>query len=247
MKITLLGTSACTPQLSRANTSVLVEHERIFLVDCGGETPRQIIKAGYGLNDVDVILISHFHGDHLSGISVMLKSLELSGRRKKLTIYGPSNVEKVIRSLMDISFPGFFTELPFALEFVEISESKLDDDLFASGARHGAETYSFRIGDVTYSADTAPYDELVELARGSEILIHDSSVASPLERAANEHGHSSARQAGVVAKSARVRELVLVHIESTYEGKEDELLRDASKEFDGEISVGRDFMVLETG
>ena len=69
---------------------------------------------------------------------------------------------------------------------------------------------------IVYTGDTAPSTDVVALARGADILIHEATVESSLEKEANAWGHSSARQAGQAAHDAQVGELYLTHYSSRY-------------------------------
>lgn len=250
MKLIILGSGSCVPQRDRSSTSLLIEtDEVVYLLDCGGSTPHQIPRAGYELNDIDVILLSHLHGDHMLGMPVLLKSMELLGRKKELPIYGPAGTQKIITDITEVSYPGFFDPTPFDIEFHELTEEnsiiKIDNKLSAASTKHGTPSYAFRINDaVTYTGDASPSESIIKIARGCNTLVHDSSVTSDLEEIANKHGHSSARQAGIHAREANVRRLVLVHVEFWYRGKDQKLINDAQTEFDGEIVVGTDLMEI---
>ena len=74
-----------------------------------------------------------------------------------------------------------------------------------------------RIGrKIVYSGDTKPMEKMVEFAKDADVLIHEATVDSSLEKKANEYGHSSARQAAEIAKRANVKKLFLVHISPRY-------------------------------
>jgi ribonuclease Z len=69
---------------------------------------------------------------------------------------------------------------------------------------------------IVYSGDTAPSEELERLAAGATVLIHEATTSAELEEEANKWGHSSARQAAALAKSADVGTLFLTHFSSRY-------------------------------
>ena len=74
-----------------------------------------------------------------------------------------------------------------------------------------------RVGRViVYSGDTRPNDGLVELARGADLLIHESTFGDELAEKALLDGHSTPSQAAEVARRAGVRELILTHISPRY-------------------------------
>ncbi|MDE1820511.1 MAG: ribonuclease Z [Euryarchaeota archaeon] len=69
---------------------------------------------------------------------------------------------------------------------------------------------------VVYSGDSAPEGDIVRLAKGADILIHESTAAKELEKDMNDWGHSTARQAAGVAVEAQVGTLFLTHFSARY-------------------------------
>ena len=78
---------------------------------------------------------------------------------------------------------------------------------------------------VVYSGDTIPCKELVERARGADVLIHEATLSNELEQMANERGHSSIRQACLAAKEADVKMLILTHISPRYKLDEVDVIK----------------------
>ena len=99
---------------------------------------------------------------------------------------------------------------------------------------------------VVYSGDTRPVPALVEAARGADLLVHEATFIDEEKERAVETGHSTAREAGRVAREAGVRQLVLTHISPRYTRDAPELLSEAQEEFP-EVMVARDGMVVEVG
>jgi len=96
---------------------------------------------------------------------------------------------------------------------------------------------------IVYSGDTLPSNELMELAKDCDVLIHDGTVDSSLEQKANEYGHSSARQAAMIAEKSRAKVLILTHISPRYE-KIDAVEKDAKAVIENVI-VAEDFFEYE--
>jgi len=92
---------------------------------------------------------------------------------------------------------------------------------------------------VVYSGDTRPSEAVTELAKNCDLLVHDSTFASDMREECYQYGHSTARDAAVIAKKAGAKKLVLTHISSRY-GKAIELETEAKDVF-GNAEVGRDF------
>lgn len=92
---------------------------------------------------------------------------------------------------------------------------------------------------VAYTGDTKPCEAIVEMARGCDVLIHDSTTALDLEEKANFYGHSSSRQAAEAAKAAGAGMLFLTHVSPRYE-ETAQMLADAMAVF-GNCAVAEDF------
>ncbi|MBI4415894.1 MAG: ribonuclease Z [Euryarchaeota archaeon] len=96
---------------------------------------------------------------------------------------------------------------------------------------------------IVYTGDTMPSEALVEFAHGADVLIHDATAESSLEEKANRYGHSTARQAALVAKDAGVGTLVLTHVSPRYEDAAP-ILADAKTVFENSI-LAEDFFLLD--
>lgn len=115
IELCLLGTGGMMPLVNRFLTSLFVKCNGYgLLIDCGEATQIAIKKAKLSTADIDYILITHFHADHISGISGLLLSMGNCDRVKPVIIVGPKGLEFVIRSLLVIA-----PELPFNIHFVE--------------------------------------------------------------------------------------------------------------------------------
>jgi len=142
------------------------------------------------------------------------------------------------------SWPNFF---PVAFHRLPANENilLLDCDEFkiiSSPVRHLIPTIGLRFEFknnqkvLTYSCDTEPCVEVVRLAEGADVLIHEASGASL--------GHSSAEQAGQIAAQAEVGKLYLIHY-PTGEYINENLIAEARRHYQGEVDLATDFMTLE--
>ncbi len=98
---------------------------------------------------------------------------------------------------------------------------------------------------LVYSSDTRPVESVINKASGADMLIHEATYLNELKDRAIMTGHSTALEAGEVAKAANVKMLVLTHFSARY--REEDLAKfkkEASKAFDGEIIVAKDFMTI---
>jgi len=86
-----------------------------LLIDCGEGTQITIREKGWSFRPIDIICITHFHGDHISGLPGILLAMGNSERTEPLTMIGPKGLERVVRALRVIA-----PELPFPIRFIEI-------------------------------------------------------------------------------------------------------------------------------
>ena len=116
--VTLIGTSASVPTAARGTAATLISRggER-WLVDCGEGTQRQLLRSGLGLVDLDLLLVTHLHGDHYLGLPGLLKTYGLRGRERPLHIAGPRGLARLLEVLRPV-----IGRTPFALEVEELDE-----------------------------------------------------------------------------------------------------------------------------
>lgn len=118
--VTLLGTGAAVPSLSRGTTSHFVNcHQRHILIDCGEATQIQMRKFKLKFQKLDFILISHLHGDHVFGLAGLISTMQLLGRTNKLTIIGPKNIKPFL--MQQFEHVGLYRGFP--IEFTTIEEN----------------------------------------------------------------------------------------------------------------------------
>ncbi|HET7755396.1 MAG TPA: ribonuclease Z [Anaeromyxobacteraceae bacterium] len=98
---------------------------------------------------------------------------------------------------------------------------------------------------VVYTGDTRPAAATVEAARGADLLVHEATFGEAESARAQETRHSTAREAGRVAREAGVSELILTHLSTRYDQDPSPLLADAAAEFPGALRVAHDGMVVE--
>lgn len=248
-KLIILGSSNAISSMDSENTHmVLVGEERIVMVDCVNNPIHRLGQAGVDFMNVTDLILTHFHPDHVSGVPLLLMDMWLRGRKRAINIYGLHHTLDRMEKLMSMYswenwpnfFPVAFHRLPSSekTELLECAEFKIT----ASPVRHLIPTIGLRFDfkssqkALTYSCDTEPCAEIVRLAEGADVLIHEASGASM--------GHSSAGQAGQVATQAEVGRLYLIHY-PTGEYTNNNLIAEARKNFQGEVDLATDFMTLE--
>jgi len=124
MEITILGTSCMVPTKDRNVQGIYVEYKgEGILFDCGEGTQRQMNIAGINRNKVRKIFLTHWHGDHVSGLVGLLQTISNSETQQKIVIFGPRETKERIAHLMkSVSFE----ENRMDLEIREINPSSVE-------------------------------------------------------------------------------------------------------------------------
>jgi len=248
-QLILLGTGAALSDLTREHTYLVVQGEReAILVDCGGSPVQRLGKAGVPLEQFDHIILTHHHPDHLYGLPVFLLDLWLAGRKKVLHLHGlPETIRAVKAMMRAFEWERWYEHGFFPVEFHPVAKRGIsllivtpEFSVSTTPTKHLLPTLATRFTSrksgktVVYSSDTEVCESVFEIARGADILFHESTTID-----APSPGHSSARQAGEQAQRAGAKKLVLVHLPP--HGDVDKLHKAAKAGFEGAVVVGKDF------
>ncbi|AAK79551.1 ribonuclease Z [Clostridium acetobutylicum] len=184
LDICLLGCGGSLPTSDRNLTSLLISYNgRKILIDCGEGTQVSMKEIAWGFKDIDVICFTHYHADHVMGLTGLLLTIANSGRIDPLTIIGPEGLREVVKGLTVVA--PFF---PYEIELIELDSKcsdnfldkvfKIEDvEIFALPVDHSIEclSYSVRVNrkrkfDVNKAkANEVPLKIWNELQRGKEI------------------------------------------------------------------------------
>ena len=115
-----LGTGAAMPSRRRhVSATVLKREGSLCLFDCGEGTQHQLVRSSVRPSRLDVIFVTHLHGDHFYGLPGLLSTLGLLNYQDPITIVGPVGIKAFIESVCSVSE----LVLPFELVFVELDET----------------------------------------------------------------------------------------------------------------------------
>jgi ribonuclease Z len=213
----LLGTGAAVSDPGRTTTMLAFQAEGgSVLVDCGGDVVQQMLKAGIGADDLDALIVTHEHPDHVSGFPLFMEKIWLMERRRPIPVLG-------IRAALDQArrvFEAFDTsgwegmpEIEWREVALEPGAEVLTSDrwrITATPGVHSVPVIALRVQDargggvVAYSCDTEKSDAVTALSRGADVLVHEASGGFK--------GHTSIEDAARVARDAEAGRLILVHL-----------------------------------
>jgi ribonuclease Z len=224
-----------------------------MLVETGPTVLEQLSRAGLRAVDVERLFVTHAHGDHVLGFPML--ALNRLGASTPLHIYAGLNTIASLRILSTLAFSSLSTD-QLNLRWHEISEEGPDEVELTPGVKlrtilpdypPGVPTLAGRWDfdggpSVTFITDTRPGQSSVELARDSDLLIHEASFSAILEPDANpnEHYHSTAQQAGEIAREAGCKRLALVHLGAESGDRPEILVEEARAGTDLQVIVPDD-------
>lgn len=248
-KLIVLGSSNAIPTRDHENTHLaLISQGRTVLIDCVSNPMVRLEQAGIDPLSITDLILTHFHPDHVSGVPLFLMDSWLIGRHAPLNVYGLDYTLQRIETLMNLynwsDWPGFYPVnfLRVSMDEMAVVFDEEDMRVTATPVRHFLPNMGLRIDlkaeqkSVVYSCDTEPCAEVERLAQGADILLHEAAGLFP--------GHSSAAQAGVVARQAEVGTLYLIHY-PTGRFASGDLVADAKSHFPGDVRLATDFLEIE--
>lgn len=259
MEIQILGSGSITPTSKRSYSSIVVKTiSENILMDIGPATLYKLCRSGYRINELNHLLITHFHIDHVADYLPLIHSKAFDSKSGKikpkgiLTVYGPQGLLEFTQNLLENVKPwdkvAETLQCSGYLNLYEVFSGEFTEEKEWVGSTipvYHANGIAYRINSegksVTYSGDTVPDENLIKLAKETDLLIHECSFP-------NEELliglHTTASKLGKIAAETACKKLVLTHLYPICEIKIDEMIEKISKDYDGEIFVAEDYMRL---
>lgn len=270
-QLVLLGTGGPSPDADRwGPASAVVVGNRLFVVDAGAGVTRRLAAAGFPrVHDIDATFITHLHSDHTLGYPDLIFTTWIMGRTSPLQVYGPPGLKRMTDRILDVwsedidvRVKGLERETRAWLDVDvhEISPGVIYDrdgvrvTAFAAPHTTWKSAFGYRFDTpgktITFSGDTAVNENLVRIAQGTDILVHevyDSKRARAENRPGGEFwpqylraAHTSDVDVGRLAERIKPKLLVLDHV-VLGGGTFDEVLEGIrAGGYTGKVVVGKD-------
>ena len=268
LAVILLGTGYPRPDAHHAGPSTaIVAGDKWFVVDAGRGVTMRVAGTELKYDNLQAVFLTHFHSDHTAGLPDLFDTSWQFGRKTRpLELYGPPGVSRLANAMLEF----FRDDIHYRRDLLEkhpaagatinahnVREGVIYDrdgvrvTAFLVDHRPVEPAFGYRFDcggkSIVVSGDTRPTPNLVKFARGADILVleaylpeHFLKVDTPEVAARLMHYHTSAEEAGQIAKEAGVKTLVLTHLIPA--GAAKTFRARGGKAFKGKIVVGGDLI-----
>ncbi len=278
-RLILLGTGGGpTPKAHRAAPGqAVVVNGATYVVDCGNGVARQLVLAGLALGSIRATFITHHHSDHNADFGNLLLLSWAASLARPVDVYGPPPLADMTGRFLDLNAVDIAARMTSegrpplrtliaAHDIAGPGPVMADENVTVTCAlvdhRPMATALAFRFDcpdrSIVFSGDTRPSANLVRLAKGADVLVHEVVHLPSLDALITEEAsartlrahilaaHTTTEEVGAVASEAGVKTLVLTHfIPGGVPLVPDEVWREAvAPNFAGEIIVGRDLLEI---
>ena len=231
MRLQFIGCGDALGSGGRSNTCFHVTGESVnFLIDCGASSLPAMKRLDVVRDNIDLILITHFHGDHFGGLPFLLLDAQFTRRTRPLVIAGPQGIETRLTQLMEVLFEHSSKTKPrFQLSVVALDPEqsrsfgavKVTPFSVVHG-ESGGPFLAYRIEAegrvISYSADTEWTDALIPAARGADLFIAEAYYYDRIVK-----NHLSLTTLEAHLGKIRPKRLVLTHMSDDMLGRLDTL------------------------
>jgi len=220
MQLRFVGSGDAFGSGGRFNTCFHLTGARAnVLIDCGASSLPALKGQGVSRNDIDLVLITHFHGDHFAGLPFLLLDAQFGRRTRPLTIAGPEGIAMRLAQVMEALFENSSkTKQRFDLNVVSLSPDKTarfgDVSVTPFAVVHGdsgGPFLGYRIEaegrTIAYTADTEWTDALIPLGRDADLFIAE---AYTYDRPVKNHLSLKALEARLA--EIKPKRLILTHM-----------------------------------
>src|ERR1044071_6527016 len=248
MKLTILGSGTSVPHPHRASPSHWFETSKgTLLLDAGPHAPHRMAEEELDWPNLDAIWISHFHLDHISGLTPFLWGTkwapQTQNRTKPLRIIGPAGLRQLVDAVNDSNNYRLF-EQAFPIEIVQVTpdeDFEILPNLSASTllTPHTKESLALRLKDedsklFVYTSDTGFSDDLALFANNAALLLMECSY----RRNKTVQKHLELADAMSVAHDSAPGKVVLTHLYAQWDNVD--LAAEARALWSGETIEAKD-------
>jgi ribonuclease BN (tRNA processing enzyme) len=231
MQLRFVGCGDALGSGGRSNTCFHVTGARVnFLIDCGASSLPALKRLAIARDDIDLILITHFHGDHFGGLPFLLLDAQFTRRSRPLTIAGPEGIETRLTQVMEALFENSSKTKPrFDLSVVALKPEQTRTfgavtvtPFPVVHGESGGPFLAYRVEAegriIAYSADTEWTETLIPAARHADLFIAEAYYYDKVVK-----NHLSLTTLEAHLPEINAKRLVLTHMSDDMLGRRDTL------------------------
>jgi ribonuclease BN (tRNA processing enzyme) len=248
-ELIIVGSGTGIPSLRRGSPGLLLISESSkVLIDSGSGTLRRMLEVGITYHDVDLLLYTHIHPDHISDLVPILFACKYSDlpREKDLLCVGGAGFKHFFNKLKKV-YGSWIEAQSYHLTIKEISQKPLsfrDLTIFAKPMAHLPESVGYRIEfndgkSVAISGDTDYCKNIIDLASEVDLLVLECSF--PDEK--KVEGHLTPSMAGKIGLESRCKRLLLIHLYPICD--QFDILKECRQIYQGDVILGEDLMRIK--
>jgi ribonuclease BN (tRNA processing enzyme) len=245
-EVIVIGSGTGAPSLRRGSPGLVILSENsTVLVDSGPGVVRKMLEAGLTYHDIDLLLYTHTHPDHVSDLVPFLFACKYADkpRQEDLLCAGGPGFKDFFEKLKNV-YGAWIEPRSYRLTIQEILQphfSFRDLRISVTPMSHLRESLGYRIQfesgkTIALSGDTDYCENLVDLASAVDLLILECSFPEGMK----VEGHLTPTLAGRVAMESNCRRLLLTHLYPMCD--QFDIVRQCSQVFQGEIILAEDLM-----
>lgn len=229
MEITVLGCGDAFGSGGRLQTSFLVQtSQHKLLLDCGATILPALHKQGFSSEDIDAVIITHFHGDHYGGLPfLLLEAAKRYKRQRPITLMGPAGLKDRLEKLLPQLYPGtedVFEAFPLHYRSYSKEPIKLlDVEVQAWEVKHSEESqpHGVRLVEkdsvLAFSGDTSWHENLIPISKEANLFICECNFLK-----GESPGHLSWETLEKQLEKLSAKKIVLTHVgDDVYEKQQD--------------------------
>jgi ribonuclease BN (tRNA processing enzyme) len=238
MQLQFVGCGDALGSGGRYNTCFQVTGERVnFLIDCGASSLPALKRLAIARDDIDLILITHFHGDHFAGLPFLLLDAQFTRRTRPLVIAGPEGIAARLAQVMEALFENSSkTQQRFDLRVVALKPGETRTfgavTVTPYPVVHGASGgpfLAYRVEAegrvIAYSADTEWTETLIPAARNADLFIAEAYYYDKVVK-----NHLSLKTLEPHLAEIKPKRLILTHMSDDMLGRLDTLAYSAASD-----------------
>lgn len=237
MELKIIGYWGGYPGVDGASSTYIISKNDFHLVVDIGSGGLCKLQKYVNVTDIDAVILSHYHADHIADVGVLQQSLLvqsfLTEKVRTVPIYGHKENDRAFHQLTDDFTKGVEYNPentlkigPFFIRFLR--------------TKHSVPCFGMRITDgnstIVYTADSAYQDEWIKFSKDADLLLAEANFYKGQDAA--KSGHMTSEEVGIIAKNADVKEVILTHL--PHFGEHAQLVEETKEVFNGSVTLAHE-------